>query len=321
MMKRIALIYMGGTFGCVGEPLSPMPAEQFIPKLKHLLPVHFAIECFTAPAIRDSSACTASDWLLLLEQVQQLQLQQYRHFVIIHGTDTLSYAGAVLARFMAQTAHVVLTGSQYPLLNVQGTDSREFTDAIDNLNFALESAASAPAGVYLAFHQQLIHASSALKMHTTALDAFAGTAAAEPLAHDPHPLIVHEQHIEKARSFNCVSLMLQPAAPALLLANLQAIAEQPPHALIIQGFGTGNLAVNDAIIELFQALQQRGCAVIITTQVPFGGVDQRYAVSQWIQDAKILVSHCHSHADLYAKALKMHLQYDAAGQWQMHWQD
>ena len=70
------------------------------------------------------------------------------------------------------------------------------------------------------------------------------------LAHDPHPLIVHEQHIEKARSFNCVSLMLQPAAPALLLANLQAIAEQPPHALIIQGFGTGNLAVNDAIIEL-----------------------------------------------------------------------
>ena len=28
MMKKIALIYMGGTFGCIGDPLSPMPAGQ-----------------------------------------------------------------------------------------------------------------------------------------------------------------------------------------------------------------------------------------------------------------------------------------------------
>ena len=176
MMKKIALIYMGGTFGCIGEPLSPMPAEQFIPKLQHILPLHLKIDCFTAPVIRDSSACIASDWLQLLEQIQHLQLQQYRHFVIIHGTDTLSYASAVLSRFMGQSAHVVLTGSQYPLLNAQGTDSREFTDAIDNLNFALGSAVQAPAGVYLAFHHQLIHASTALKVHTTALNAFAGSA-------------------------------------------------------------------------------------------------------------------------------------------------
>ncbi|MFI8065462.1 hypothetical protein ACFMKJ_16870, partial [Acinetobacter baumannii] len=24
-MKKIALFYMGGTFGCIGEPLAPMP--------------------------------------------------------------------------------------------------------------------------------------------------------------------------------------------------------------------------------------------------------------------------------------------------------
>ena len=321
MMKKIALIYMGGTFGCIGEPLSPMPAEQFIPKLQHILPLHLEIDCFTAPVIRDSSACIASDWLQLLEQIQHLQLQQYQHFVIIHGTDTLSYASAVLSRFMGQSAHVVLTGSQYPLLNVQGSDSREFTDAIDNLNFALDSAVQAPAGVYLAFHHQLIHASTALKVHTTALNAFAGSTEDNECQADWQPLAVHEQLIEKARHFNCMSLMMQPVAPELLFANLQAIASKPPHVLILQGFGTGNIAVSADIIALLQALRQQGCAVIITTQVPFGGIDQRYAVSQWITDAKILISNCSSHADLYAKALKMYLQYDAVDQWLAHWQD
>ena len=71
-MKKIALIYMGGTFGCIGEPLQPMPAEDFIPKLTHVLPIHLDIECFIAPVIKDSSACMAADWLLLIQQIQQL---------------------------------------------------------------------------------------------------------------------------------------------------------------------------------------------------------------------------------------------------------
>lgn len=320
-MKKIALIYMGGTFGCIGEPLSPMPAEQFIPQLKHILPVHLHIDCFRAAVIRDSSACTANDWLQLLDQIQQLQLQQYQHFVIIHGTDTLSYASAVLSRFIAQSAHVALTGSQYPLLNTQGTDSREFTDAIDNLNFALDAVLSAPAGVYLAFHHQLIHASTALKIHTTALNAFSGTKIDDAFQPDWTAFTINERHIEKAKQFNCMSLMMQPIAPELLHSNLQAIASHPPHVLILQGFGTGNISVNSEIISILQDLQQIGCAVILSTQVTFGGIDQRYAVSQWVADAKILVSNGHSHADLYAKALKMYLQYDSAEQWLLHWQD
>ncbi len=81
---------------------------------------------------------------------------------MIHGTDTLSYASAVAAHFIADSARVVFTGSQYPLLNVQGTDTREFSDAISNLNFALDAVMKHPVGVYLAFHQQVLHAQTAL---------------------------------------------------------------------------------------------------------------------------------------------------------------
>ena len=320
-MKKIALIYMGGTFGCIGEPLSPMPAEDFIPQLQRILPLNLAIECFVAPSIKDSSACTATDWLKLIQLIQSLQLKHYQHFVVIHGTDTLSYASATLARFIGQSAHVVLTGSQYPLLNVSGTQTREFTDAMDNLNLALDAVVTTPVGVYLAFHRQLLHAQTALKQHTTELNAFAGQNAQVNLATIQHSYIVHEHDIAKAAAFNCLSFMLQPLAIEQHIANLKNLQQQAPHALILQGFGTGNLAVNAEFISTLQAIQTQGCAIILTTQVPFGTIDQRYAISEWIQHANIIISDCLGHADLYAKALKMYLQYDSVDQWHAHWHD
>ncbi len=101
------------------------------------------------------------------------------------------------------------TGSQYPLLNTAGDNTREFTDAIDNLNFALDCVVKYPVGVYLAFHHHLIHAQTALKIHTTELDAFSGKNAAEPISHSSI-YIVHDNDLHKAARFNCLSLMMQP---------------------------------------------------------------------------------------------------------------
>ena len=115
--------------------------------------------------------------------------------------------------------------------------------------------------------------------------------------------------------------MLQPLAIEQQIANLKNLQQQAPHALILQGFGTGNLAVNAEFISTLEAIQTQGCAIILTTQVPFGTIDQRYAISEWIQHANIIISDCLGHADLYAKALKMYLQYDSVDQWHAHWHD
>ncbi|MDY6449265.1 asparaginase [Acinetobacter faecalis] len=321
MMKKIALIYMGGTFGCVGEPLAPMPAEKFIPLLQRVLPPQFDIECFVSPVIKDSSACTAEDWLKLVKYIQELQQNQYQHFVIIHGTDTLSYASAVLAHCLGNSASVVLTGSQYPLLNVNGNDTREFTDATDNLNFALDSVSKCSSGVYLAFHHRLIHAQTALKRHTTELDAFTGIDANQAIYANTEAFKIDDQLIFKAQRFNCLNIMWQPISIDAQIQNLELFIENPPHVLILQGFGTGNIAVNDKLIQVLKSIQAKNCAVIINSQVPFGSLDQRYAVSEWITHAKFLVSNRFSHADLYAKALKMYLKYDSVEQWHDHWID
>ncbi len=321
-MKKIALLYMGGTFGCIGEPLSPMPEAEFLPLLKKILPKNRNIDCFSAPNVKDSSAYTAVDWFLLIQQIQQLQTQNYQHFIVIHGTDTLSYAAATLARFLSHSCHVIVTGSQYPLLNTSGLDIRQLTDAVDNLNTAIEYIEQVSAGVYVAFYQQVLHASTTLKIHSTALHAFYGT------AHDQKnetpqqpPFEIKNEHIEKIESINILNITLQPIAQQQFNLQLDSILQQPPEVLIIQAYGTGNLAVNDRMITQFKRLQHQDCRVILDSQVAFGGLDQRYAISQWIKQSNVLVSDAQSHADLYAKILKMYLQYPSADQWYDHWYD
>ena len=320
-MKKIALIYMGGTFGCVGEPLSPMPAPQFIPELKKILPQELAIECLIAPSIQDSSACTPRDWLALIAYIQTLQQQGYQHFVILHGTDTLSYAAALLARFLGKSAHVVVTGSQYPLLNVQGNDLRQFTDALDNLNHALYSVLKHPTGVYVAFHHQLLHAQTVLKQHSTELDAFAGLAAnQEFMSHHPSYKVT-QSDLKHADDFRCLNLMWQPLSLKQHIQQLQRLCQDPPDVLILQGFGIGNLHADDGLVDALNALYEAGCLTLLTSQVPFGGLDQRYAISAWMTHAKILSSDCTSHADLYAKALKIYLQYPTVDERRAHWHE
>ena len=309
MMEKIALIYMGGTFGCVGEPLAPMSEHDFLPLLAQHIVADITVQCFAAAQIKDSSACTAADWLVLIQQIQQLQLHGFQHFVIIHGTDTLSYAAATLARFLGHSCHVVLTGSQYPLLNVTGSHTREFSDALGNLHFALQQIEQQPAGVYLAFQQQIFHAQSSLKIHTSALDAFAGIAADQPFASATQAIRVQQQHIAQAEHFNLLSLMLQPIMPAQLLTQLENMLPNPPQFLVLQAFGSGNIAINNDILALFDSLYLQRCICIISSQVPFGTLAQHYAVSTWMQTAKVLMNDGHSHADLYAKALQMYLKY------------
>lgn len=311
---------MGGTFGCVGHPLSPMPEDTFLPTLQQLLPQQLHhVDCFAAPSIKDSSAYTAVDWLKLVQFIQKKQ-DIYQRFVVIHGTDTLSYASAILARFLGQDTTLIITGSQYPLLEPNGQSIRSHTDAKDNLVFALQQIDQVNCGVYLAFNQKIFHGRSALKAHTTHLDAFEGLTIQKEIEHLP-ALNITDHHITRAASLNILNLMMQPISLEMLEQNLEYILKNPPHFLILQGFGTGNLVTNPNIVTLLQNCQASNCLPILTTQVTSGGIDQRYAVSAWVKDAHIVTANTLGHADLYAKTLQLYLKYHDATEWYLHWAD
>ena len=158
-------------------------------------------------------------------------------------------------------------------------------------------------------------------MHTTDLKAFDGLPATQPLSMLTSPYIVQANDLDKAAHFNCLNWMWQPIATKLHSQNLTTLLTHTPDVLILQGFGTGNIAVDAELLNVLKAIQQKNCKIILSTQVVHGGIDQRYAVSDWVKDSGILLSNCLGHADLYAKCLKMYLQYGSDADWTAHWND
>lgn len=319
---NIAVIYMGGTFGSIGQPLYPMPALDFIDKLQALCLHHYDsnLHFFQAPSIKDSSELTASDWLKLTQQILQLA-RQFQHFIIIHGTDTLHYAAAFLSHCFADRLSIIVTGSQYPLLEQSGTRLHPDSDAWHNFLFSLKHIEQIPKGCFIAFDGQLHHANQTIKAHTTELNAFQS----HPLNRAWHSACqaiddaAITEWIEQAQQIELLNLYCTPSSPDQLAKQLQALTHQPPQLLILQTFGAGNLAYSASLKSVLQELLAKKCWVIISSQVLFGELSNQYAVATWLAELGVVVDPHYSQADLYARAVLLYLQIADQVDWQQHW--
>ena len=100
----ILIIYTGGTIGMKRNPetgsLSPFNFEQIVDEVPELSKFNFALDTISFDPPVDSSNIQPEFWQNLAEQVQ-LNYDKYDGFVILHGTDTMSYTATALS-FMIQ---------------------------------------------------------------------------------------------------------------------------------------------------------------------------------------------------------------------------
>lgn len=324
-MNKTAIIYMGGTFGCVGKPLAPMPAEQFLSILQQHYP-QADLDFFASPVIKDSSELSAPDWFKLAHFIQNLaQNKHYQQFIIIHGTDTLVYASAFLHHIFAHQYRIIFTGSQLPILDTQGTQLREHSDARQNLDFALQHISHIHQGVYLAFNQKLFYGNSCYKQHTEHFDAFLGIEYTTSATTFDSLNIVQkidlnqnlEHHVEKLKNIYIDNLYLMPTSTWLIQETLLQKMLNPPKILFIQGFGSGNLPYSDGLKETLNNLLDNDCQIIISSQVLQGDLSQKYATGSWLSEIGVLFDNHISQADSYARAMLLLAFY--APDWQQHW--
>ena len=174
-MKKpsILIIYTGGTIGMQRDdngtliPFDFNSIEKEFPSVRHL---NVAIDVHKIPPI-DSSNVTPQLWSELAHIVQK-NYEKYDGFVILHGTDTMSYTASALS-FMFENLQkpVIFTGSQIPM-GIMRTDGRE------NLITAIEIAAAQRNGypmvpeVCLYFQNKLFRANRTSKLSAEALNAF-----------------------------------------------------------------------------------------------------------------------------------------------------
>lgn len=194
---RICIIATGGTIGCVGTPLAPLPAADFAAAIARLLgPALDAalpgIETGFDSALRfgsptgmlDSADLRPADWCAIAGRVLALY-DRYDGFVILHGTDSMDFTAAALSFLLnvpdplglpraALSKPVVLTGAQLPLLvrGPQGLALNAGSDALANLAGALAATRAALPEVAIFFDGRLLRGNRALKVSTTRFAAF-----------------------------------------------------------------------------------------------------------------------------------------------------
>ena len=120
MSKRVCIIYTGGTIGMVSGEHGYVPSAQAlfeaIDSMKDLKMAGMPqIDIVQFDPLLDSSNMSIAEWNKIGEAISE-RYEQYDGFVILHGTDTMSYSASALS-FMLENLDkpVVFTGSQIPL--------------------------------------------------------------------------------------------------------------------------------------------------------------------------------------------------------------
>lgn len=339
----VQLIYAGGTFGSYGRPLAPLPAAEFLPALQALLTEQDqasnlpTLSWLDNSLIKDSSQLTPTDFVHFYKLLLQAYAQGSRRFILITGTDTLSYLGAFLSEaFAGSDICIVVTGSMRPLLDSEVLQSYQVDqngDAWDNLTEALRVASAGVSGVKISFGGESWPAQTVQKIHSHDFMAFTGHSRAAYPANsyikifadtrrqhwlDDQNLILDtiDSRAEQARIH---ALYCLPNDTTVLTKQLQVLIDTPPCGILLLGFGAGNVPYSSDLAGALQAAYSKGHMVICASQCPFGGVSDSYAAGSWQYEYHVIAGGRLTIAAIYARLLWLLLRYDSSARRRQRW--
>jgi L-asparaginase len=105
----------------------------------------------------------------------------------------------------------------------------------------------------------------------------------------------------------------------VLSEQLQALLSKPPCAIILLGFGSGNVPYSPQLAEALQAAYKQGHMVVCASQCPFGGVSSSYAAGSWQYDYHVIAGGRLTLSAIYARLLWLLLRYDTPARRRQRW--
>lgn len=180
---RIHVTYTGGTIGMIDSPSGLVPGADLKGWLYSLIAgteLEGRVSLTELEPLIDSSNATPESWQAIIDDLRAHR-EEADSFVVLHGTDTMSYSSAALSyALVGFDRPVVFTGAQYPLGDVG-------SDAAGNVAGALRAAASGRAkGVSLFFGHHLLAGNRVTKTSSWSFEGFASPSV-PPLARTGAP--------------------------------------------------------------------------------------------------------------------------------------
>ncbi|WP_092982051.1 asparaginase [Robiginitalea myxolifaciens] len=280
---RILLIYTGGTIGMMREYQSGSLKAFDFNRLVQQIPELYQLECsidsvsFSKPL--DSSNMDIPHWVRLAEIIGE-QYATYDGFVVLHGSDTMSYTASALS-FILENLNkpVILTGSQLPIGDLR-------TDAKENLITSIQLAAlrdnnrATIREVCLYFDYKLYRGNRTTKMNTEHFEAF-DTPNYPALAISGVHLNVRREFLwpGEARKKLVVHTKMDNRIgilklfPGLNRGWVEALLASPDlHGLVLETFGAGNAPTSPWLISSLKQAVHRGVQIVNVTQCGGGSV-------------------------------------------------
>ncbi|WNH14280.1 asparaginase [Thalassobellus suaedae] len=280
---NILLIYTGGTIGMIKDfKTSTLKAFDFktllekIPELQ-LLDCNIDTVSFKKPI--DSSNMKPEYWVQIVDIIED-NYSDFDGFVVLHGSDTMSYTASALSFMLENLAKpVVFTGSQLPIGDLR-------TDAKENLITSIQVASLKHENkplikeVCLYFEYKLYRANRTTKINAEDFQAFASFNYPD-LAESGVHLKINNKYlfkpdlnktliVHKKLDNNIALIKLFPGISEVIVSGI--INSPKLKAVIIETFGSGNCTTEKWFVEILTEAILKGIYIINITQCSGGSV-------------------------------------------------
>ncbi len=299
--SSILIIYTGGTIGMKTDAatgaLVPFDFSGIYDEFPSLKRLNIDIDVQTMSPVIDSSNVSPANWLALAALIRD-NYARYDGFVVLHGTDTMSYTASALSFLFENLAKpVVFTGSQIPI-GVLRTDGREnLITAIEIAGARIDGRPAVPE-VSLYFQNRLFRANRTTKRSAEALNAFRSYNY-PPLAEVGVNIAYNLPAILRPESGGPELRCAERLADGIVVIKLfpgmdqrvfNAMLSAPGvRAVVLETFGAGNAPTSEWFIRTLQEAIGRGVIVLNITQCGGGKVSMElYETGLRLQKAGVL---------------------------------
>ena len=300
----ILIIYTGGTIGMIrNAETGALESFDFnhllanVPELKQLN-VNIGTITFTPPI--DSSDMEPTLWARIVRIIEE-NYDKYDGFVILHGTDTMSFTASALSFMLEDLMKpVVLTGSQLPIGTLR-------TDGKENLITAIEIAAAKAADgtpmvpeVCVFFQDKLMRGNRTTKVNSESFGAFDSNNY-PPLAMAGTDIQFYTRNIKKyvpglklkphyEYNSNIIIFSLFPGIQQEVVE--QVLLSKELKGVIFRTYGAGNAPQKKWLIDVLSKATAEGKIIINITQCAGGSVHmERYETGLQLLEAGVTSGH------------------------------
>ncbi|MEE9363853.1 MAG: asparaginase [Cellulophaga sp.] len=297
---NILLIYTGGTIGMVKDyktgVLKAFNFNKLIKNIPELSQLDCIIDSVSFEEPIDSSNINTTHWSAIATLIEE-GYSKYDGFVVLHGSDTMSYTASALSYMLENLKKpVIFTGSQLPIGDLR-------TDAKENLITSIQIAALRERGapviqeVGLYFEYKLYRANRTTKINAEHFEAFSSLNY-HPLVESGVHLKVNYEYLKKTRTSkkfvahknmdaNVAILKLFPGINEFVLESVL----QTPNlkALVLETYGAGNAPTEVWLLNALEHGIKKGLHIVNVTQCSGGSVIMgQYETSEQLEGMQII---------------------------------